>query len=82
MECKGGYPVPALWWQRPLEQIVVAHTLKWPSGLVCLANCMKKAAAKSRDSYAALLYSSSEDVFLKILDIVVAEPVNVILAPK
>ena len=30
-------------WQRPLEQkITVAHTLKWPSGLVCLATSIKK----------------------------------------
>ena len=39
MDCKGGIPVSApgvggndLW-----NKIIVAHTLKWPSGFVCLA---------------------------------------------
>ena len=54
MDCKGGSPKSR--WQRPLEkklivaavgrrvtlsQLIVAHTLKWPSGLVCLATCIK-----------------------------------------
>ena len=43
MDCKRGNPVSALgvggnglW-----KKIIVAHTLKWPSGLVCLATCIK-----------------------------------------
>ena len=43
MDCKRGNPVSALgvggiglW-----TKIIVAHTLKWPSGLVCLATCIK-----------------------------------------
>ena len=44
MDCKGGNPVSALgvggnglW-----KEIIVAHTLKWPSGLVCHATCINK----------------------------------------
>ena len=44
MDCKGGNPVSALgvggnclW-----NKFIVAHTMKWPSGLVCLATCIKK----------------------------------------
>ena len=44
MDCKGGNPVSALgvggnglW-----NKTIVAHTLKWPSGLVCLATCIKR----------------------------------------
>ena len=44
MDCKGGNPVSVLgvggnglW-----KKIVVAHTLKWPSGLVCLVICIHK----------------------------------------
>ena len=46
MDCKRGNPVSALgvhvggnglW-----NKTIVAHTLKWPSGLVCLATCIKK----------------------------------------
>ena len=43
MDCKRGNPVSALgvggnglW-----KKIIVAHTLKWPSGLVCLATAYK-----------------------------------------
>ena len=45
MDCKGGNPdsAPRSRWQRPMEKTqIVAHTLKWPSGLVCLATCIKK----------------------------------------
>ena len=48
MDCKRGNPVSALgvggnglW-----KKIIVAHTLKWPSGLVCLATCIKKKRKK------------------------------------
>ena len=44
MDCKRGNPVSALgvggnslW-----NKLIVAHTLKWPSGLVCLATSIKK----------------------------------------
>ena len=44
---KRGYPVSALGvWQRPLKKKNVAHTLKWPSGLVRLATCIKKKLKK------------------------------------
>ena len=49
MDCKRGNPVLALgvggkglW-----NKIIVAHTLKWPSGLVCLATCIKNNIKKN-----------------------------------
>ena len=43
-DCKGGNPVsaPGIGGNSPWENSwFVAHTLKWPSGLVCLATCIK-----------------------------------------
>ena len=41
MDCKRVCFSPRSRWQRPLDKIIVAHTLKWPSGLVCQATCIK-----------------------------------------
>ena len=44
MDCKWGNPVLALGVgsNGPWQKIIVAHTLKWPWWLVCLANCINK----------------------------------------
>ena len=42
MDCKGGNPVSVLGRTAPGRTKNVAHTLNWPSGLVCLAKCIKK----------------------------------------
>ena len=44
MDCKRGNPVPALGvgGNGLLTKIIVAHTFKWPSGLVCMATCITK----------------------------------------
>ena len=44
MDCKGGNPVsaPGVGGNGLRKKIIVAHTLKWPSGLVCLVTCFKK----------------------------------------
>ena len=48
IDCKRGNPVSALGvggnslWKKK----IVAHTLKWPSGLVCLAMCIQKQKQK------------------------------------
>ena len=43
MNCKRGNPVSALGvgGNGLLTKIIVAHTLKWPSSLVCVATCIK-----------------------------------------
>ena len=53
MDCKRGNPVSALGvagnspWK---NRWFLAHTLKWPSGLVCLATCKKKYTCKKSSS--------------------------------
>ena len=42
MDCERGNPVSVLGvgGNGPWKKIIVAHTLKWPSGLVCQATCI------------------------------------------
>ena len=49
MDCKRGNPVSALrvGGNGRLKKIIVAHSLKLPSGLVCLATCIKRARFKT-----------------------------------
>ena len=67
MNCERGNPVSALgvggnglW-----TKIIVAHTLMWPSGLVCLATCIKRKRKKKEKQkykcchYITMLHSDS-----------------------
>ena len=62
MDCRGGNPVSAqeMVATRPLEKLlIVAHTLKWPSGLVCLASCIQKVSDSNLKSKEVIDFEKS-----------------------
>ena len=54
MDYKGGNPVsaPGVGGNSPwTKKLIETHTLEWPSGLVCQANCKKKNGKKNKEVY-------------------------------